>query len=347
MEREEQEAPVDGGAVDGVWLARRPAAGDVGERDCDVHGQLGVVGRRRRVVGGEVEALVDVDAEAEVEHEVDRDARAERGLDAQHGEADVELDLVQLDLERLADLPVELHGLRREDVRLRGAVGVQVAELRRLLEQAERLEHLGDLRVDQRREPIEAQVVLADRVRQRRQEAGPEARDDVRRVVVRERVADERQLDAEDLALERLLDRQQHAVEAVDHDRRIGEQREDARQLEVEVVPVRECEVEREAAVPVVRAVDDLEQVDRDRRAQDVVVAGPARARVPVEEVDRHLVRVRADVDRERRASEHAGAAAGRVAGERDRAERVAVSDEVATSSVWFALPSAPTNVTR
>ena len=47
--------------------------------------------------------------------------------------------------------------------------------------------------------------------------------------VVREQVAEQWQLDAEDLALDEVLDRPEDLVEAVDDDRRVGQQGEQAR----------------------------------------------------------------------------------------------------------------------
>src|SRR6185437_14506540 len=94
---------------------------------------------------------------------------------------------------------------------------------------ASRPEDVEELALDEADEAVEARVVLAQEVRQRLQQIGADAVDRLADGVVRERVPDQRQLDAEDLALDEVLDLLEDRVEAADDDRRVGEKREQAR----------------------------------------------------------------------------------------------------------------------
>ena len=103
--------------------------------------------------------------------------------------------------------------------------------------EAGRADHVVELLLDEADELVEAGVVLAQKVRERLQQLRPELADRVAQRVVREQVAEERHLEAEDLALDQVLDRREDLVEAVDDDARVGEECEQARQLRAEALP--------------------------------------------------------------------------------------------------------------
>ncbi len=80
-----------------------------------------------------------------------------------------------------------------------------------------RREDVEDHLLDVGDQPVDADVVVAQSVGQRFQEVGPEVADRLAQRVVGEQVAEQRQLDAEDLALQRILQDLQEGVEAVNH----------------------------------------------------------------------------------------------------------------------------------
>ena len=94
------------------------------------------------------------------------------------------------------------------------------------MSQVGRAEDVEELRLDQVLEAVEADVVLAQEVRERLQELAANLADEVRDRVVLEQVAEERQLDAEDLALQQVLHLAEDGVETVDDHRRVCEERD-------------------------------------------------------------------------------------------------------------------------
>src|SRR5439155_18470131 len=93
-----------------------------------------------------------------------------------------------------------------------------------------------------------------------------------------------------------VLNRPEDVIYAIDNHRRVGEHGEEARQLELELVPVRELErIGKAARLP----REDLVEVDRGARSKDVVAITQVRV------VERHLGnvaerRVELDLIRER-----------------------------------------------
>src|SRR5262249_6316040 len=69
-----------------------------------------------------------------------------------------------------------------------------------------------------------ADVVLAQGVGERLEQAVAEVTDELRDRIAGEDVADERQLDAEDLAVHRVLQRTEQAVEAIDSIGRVAQE---------------------------------------------------------------------------------------------------------------------------
>src|SRR5262249_58822456 len=74
-------------------------------------------------------------------------------------------------------------------------------------------------------------------VRERLEDLAAEVADRGAQRVVREEVAEQRDLDAEDLTLNEVLDRLEDLVETVDDHRRVGEERKETRQLRAEARP--------------------------------------------------------------------------------------------------------------
>ncbi len=242
-----------------------------------------------------------MDPEAEVQVEVHRDLGPEPPFDAEHVDSWVERDLLCGLRVGLADVEVELQGLRREDVRIRSGDAVEVVG-RQVpgrhtagFEEAEGGEDLGELRVDEALEAFEIYVVLANEGGERSQQVCPDVLDAVGEGVVGEEVGDEWQVDAEYLALERFFDREQQLVESVDDDRRVREEGEEARSLPIELVPVGEDVVV--AGVTTVIVVENPVEVDPG--SQDVVAADPTGPGVLVEEVHGHEEVLGSDVDGE------------------------------------------------
>ncbi len=184
-----------------------------------------------------------------------------------------------------------MHGARRH----------QQAELSR--EHVERqLLDLGD-------QVVEVQVVVAQRVRERLQDVGAQVADRLAQRVVLEQVAEDRQLDAEDLALQRPLQSRQEEVQPVYDRGRVGQQGEDAWQVRAEVAPVGcPADGERERAR---RVAEEQAWVDADVEGEDVLAwcARSAEHRV----VDRELEARGADVDREDHADQRRGRARRRL----------------------------------
>ena len=218
--------------------------------------------------------------------------RRELHLDAERIDAEVEFDVGEFGLEILPQVEVELQRRRREHV---GKFALAVEEqdpdvvdgdlvgvvtivrydnvVRAILQQVDAVgtQHVEQRLLEQADQAVEVQVVLADRVRQGFQQVVAEVADDVGGRVVGQQVADKRQVDAEHLPVQRVLDGLEHAIQAVDHHGRIAQQREQARQLEVveEIDADGRRRRETEGIVRL-RIVDvlDTDLLDRTRRAR-------------------------------------------------------------------------------
>src|SRR5262249_49193893 len=138
-----------------------------------------------------------------------------------------------------------------------GAVPQQAAEG---AERAGRAQDVEDRLLDQVDQAVQVEVVLPQDVGQRLEQVVAEVLDDVGRRVVLQQVAYDRQLDAHDLAVEALLHRQQQPVQAVDHDRRVAEQGEDARLGQA--VEVERRQGEGEGARLALEHLDDIDADD-------------------------------------------------------------------------------------
>ena len=218
--------------VVGLDLQERELAGDAaaGHRHVDVHLQLV---RARQV---EIEALAAADAETEVQAPVDLDVDLAAGLEAETGDADVHVDAGAGIEQRAPQLQVPLHvdvaradpgivdiGLELDVGDRHLAVAVAVAEDVQIVVQ--QTEHLH-------RDEVRRRVVRGlDDVAQAGDEVVAEAADEGRGVG--QLVADQRHLEAADLAVEEVLDEAQEAVDAVDDQQHVVE-RAELREVEVQ-----------------------------------------------------------------------------------------------------------------
>ena len=233
-----------------------------------------VVGARiGRIVPGadEVEAGVEVDAEAEVEVPRDRDHGLEHRRDLEGLDRHLEGDGVQHHLDDLAEVELELQspGVRG----VRGiAVLVQEPVGRGSEQDAEPVaEHVVDDALDEPDQPVEVQVRLGDPVGERLEEVEAEVLDEIGGRIVGQHAAHERQVHAEQLAVQDVLQALQDGVQSPQDDAGVAEEREQARQRELAEVEVRHAQLGAVGAVTL--AVEDLQEVDEEPQ----LVAGEAR----------------------------------------------------------------------
>ena len=228
----------DGGAqagvalVVGLELEERELAGDAraGHGHVDVHLQF--IGARQV----EVEALAAADAEAEVDTPVDLDLDGATGLQAEAGDADVHVDAGAGIEQRATQLQVPLHvdvvrlhaggvdvGLELDVGDGHLAVAVAVGEdVEIVVQQAEHLD----------RDEVRGRIVRGlDDVAQPAHEVVAEAADEGGGA--RQLVADERHLQAADLAVEEILDEAEETVDAIDDQQHVVE-RTELREVEVQ-----------------------------------------------------------------------------------------------------------------
>ena len=137
-------------------------------------------------------------------------------------------------------------------------------------------EHIVDDVFDQVDQPVEVEVRLGEEVGQRLQEVEAEVLDEGGDRVVGERIADQRQLEAEQLALQDALELPEHRVQALDDDARIAQQREQARQRQLVEIEVRHAQLEAVGRDAV------LEQLRRNRRTRRARCPGATSTAVEV-----------------------------------------------------------------
>jgi len=258
--------------VVGIELQEGEAAGKAGarQRDVDVELELVVV---RDI---EVEALVHVDAEAEIELPADLGVHGAARLQAQARDADVEVDARAGVEQRAAELQVPLH----EDVVQRDArlvyVGVEgdVGDGDRAVVVAV-AEHVQ--LVVQQVEQLLRDVVLVgagrglDGVAQSADEVAPEGADRVG--CAGELVADQRQRQAGDLAIEAVLQEAEEAVDPVDDQEQVLHRAELAEVEREQIVghgdEVAARRAHRAMQLEAVLRVQRQRAADLDRAAED------------------------------------------------------------------------------
>src|SRR5216683_5701919 len=164
-------------------------------------------GKQRLRVGDEIEAFVDIQAEAEMERPLEGDRRMQIGRNVEGRDAEIEFD-AGADRLGVAEHQVELDesaGAAEVIGDFYIVAGAAQAAVREKVRPADTLEQAEQLVLHEPDQPVEADIVAAQGGSERPQDLGAEIVNELRRRVVGERVADERYLDPEDFAADRIL----------------------------------------------------------------------------------------------------------------------------------------------